>query len=165
MPLSRYIKATIKQGIRETMEAHVTEDGIDKDDWTKAIGAWLEATHPDYNQELMIDARNVVLRQILNDYIRGTRQRDPSSVFDIADLKHEIELNNRIVQIKETSSTFRAKRIGDVTMREVGDVLMYYRQFGRSVDRRIAFYAAIYREMENQGCGPDDRVAVLLQAA
>lgn len=165
MPLNKNLKATIKQGIRETMEDHILDDGIEKDAWAEAVGQWLEFTHPDYNSQLMVAARNTLLRQMVNDYIRGTRTADPNGVIDILGLRHEIELNNRIVQIREAGGAFRAKRIGDVTLRDVETVMDYYRQAGQSIDRRFAFYAAIHREMKQRGFGPNDRVSQLLLAA
>ena len=165
MAVPKQIKWTVRQGIQETMAVYVTEDGIDKDAWRAAVGDWLEATHPDYNLRLMIAARDAVLRQLLNDYIRGTRHREPEEVMDIANLRQFIELDNRIVQIRETDgNAFTTKRVKDATLGEMRRLVAYYRQQRRSMGRRWAFYGAIVRQMELAGFGEEDRVSLLLAA-
>lgn len=165
MALSRNLKNAIKQGIRETMEPHVLDDGIDKEEWTAAVAEWLAFTHPDFNEQLMITARDAVLRQMVNDYIRSTRTRDPLTVLDFPGIRREIELNNRIVQIRQLTGKFKAKRIAEVTLREIEDVVAYYDKMGLDINRRMSFYKAILNEMRRRGMKPDDRVSQLLLAA
>lgn len=165
MALNRNLKAVIRQGIVDVMESNLGNDGIDKDGWTRDLSEWLESTHPDYNMQLMMTARDMMLRQFINEYIRGTRHVDPVSVLDLPGLRREIEANNRIVQIRTDGSSFRAKKLADVTLREVSDVMEYYRTSGDAMMARYRFYAAIHREMVRAGLGEGDRVAQLLLAA
>ena len=80
-------------------------------------------------------------------------------------IRHFIELDNRIVQIREADGkAFTTKLVKDATLGEMRRLVAYYRQQHRSMGRRWAFYGATVRQMEMAGFGEEDRVSLLLAA-
>lgn len=148
-------RSVVMRIIDRSAERVTQRAGIDKRRWLKLVVRYMAIFEPVVDRAIVAEARANAYSGLIEQYIRSSKDSVVESLTDLEKIKAALKRRNRIVQIRQPSGTYVAKRLNDCSAIELDALAEQYERSAASDARRARFCRMLARQMRLAGL--DDR--------
>jgi hypothetical protein len=155
MAIPNEARSIAMRAIARISERVTTSSGLNKERWLQVLERYMAIIEPMADKTVKAGASRDYYHDLIEQYIRNSKDAAVENLNDLDKIKRQLRKRDQIVQIKDVTGRYVAKKMSACSPLELDTLAEQYERSSAADARRARFCRLLARQMRLAGL--DDR--------